>query len=397
MIPAITECTQDAGDHNSAMASVPLRLAVHQRMPQGEEFHRCWDELVTAMESVEVFYTWEWAEAILRANSSLAPIIIVGRRGDRLAGVAALKHEADGYVSFLTAVTADYCDFVSHPADRCEFVEAVFAELRRMNVMGVRLANLPTDSVSIAALRAAAEETGYSLLAKPAYFCAQVMLDSECARLDAAISARRRIKKLAGAASRSGELSVTHVHGWEDFSTEFPQFVTAHIARFSGSNQLSHLHQPERQNFLVELAKLLSVKRWVAFSTLKLNTNTIAWNYGFRFAGKWFYYQPAFVNGFERLSPGTYLLSSIIGAASEDPVINTVELGLGDEDYKRRYTQSGRSTLHVTAHCSRIQLGKIAFRYHAAQFVKKSSRLEKIVRACRRKVATTTQNSTIPA
>ncbi|HEV2696724.1 MAG TPA: GNAT family N-acetyltransferase, partial [Terriglobales bacterium] len=111
----------------------------------------------------------------------------------------------------------------------------------------------------------------------------------------------------------------------------------------------------------------------------------------------WFYYQPAFVNDFERLSPGTYLLSSIIGAASEDPTINAVELGLGDEDYKRRYTQSGRSTLHVTAHCSKIQLGKIAFRYHAAQFVNRSPRLANIVHACRRKVATTSRNSAIPA
>ncbi|HEV2698178.1 MAG TPA: hypothetical protein VGU90_09315, partial [Terriglobales bacterium] len=141
MIPAVIERTQDAGDRNSALASVPLRLAIHQRMPPTAEFRRGWDELVTAMESPEVFYTWEWAEAILRAHSSLAPVIIVAHRGDRLAGVAALKHDADGYVSFLTAATADYCDFVSHPADRCEFVKAVFAELRRVNVMGVRLAN----------------------------------------------------------------------------------------------------------------------------------------------------------------------------------------------------------------------------------------------------------------
>jgi len=45
-------------------------------------------------------------------------------------------------------------------------------------------------------------------------------------------------------------------------------------------------------------------------------------------------------------------------------------------------------TAEMTVHSSRVELLRIAFRYYAARFVKRSPCLEKIVRVCRRRPAT---------
>jgi hypothetical protein len=85
------------------------------------------------------------------------------------------------------------------------------------------------------------------------------------------------------------------------------------------------------------------------------------------------------------LSPGTYLLCEILRRASDDPHIHTVDLGLGDEGYKERYSKAGRLTLHITASSRRSKALEVC-RYHGAQFVKRSSRLEQGIRGCMVKI-----------
>lgn len=382
----IEECvpTLDAESSRAASERAASRLESFDHIPENPAFRRDWDDLVQAMDSPEIFYTWEWAEAVVRAfGNALHPLILGVYNGEALIGIAALNVEEDGYVSFLNAITADYCDFVSAPAFRHEFLQMVMEELSRRKVAGLRLANLPADSPTVDEIRAAAHASGFSLFSRPAYWCAQVILDTQETRNAAAQSARRRLKKLAAAGLGLGELSVAHSQSWSEFLAEFPRFVEAHVARFKGTNQVSNLASPERQMFLTELAKLLCGKGWLMLSLLRANGRTVAWNYGFMFAGKWFYYQPTFDSQAQRLSPGSYLLSTIIQAASQNEEISIVDLGLGGEDYKSRYAQGGRQTLQITVEASKAKLAWRVFRHHAVELVKRSPRLERIARACR--------------
>src|SRR5690348_18198132 len=105
------------------------------------------------MESPQVFYTWEWARAVTTGYSRTKPLIITGHRDGELAGVLALASENDGRAaSFLSATTADYCDFVSAPEDRAEFVQFAIDELRKVRISDIRLANLPADSATVLTL-----------------------------------------------------------------------------------------------------------------------------------------------------------------------------------------------------------------------------------------------------
>ena len=80
------------------------------------------------MELPKVFYTCEWALAVQSAyEASLKPLLFLGYEGDDLVGVACLSADpGEQTVSFLNATTADYCEFLSHPERRAEFVDAGF-------------------------------------------------------------------------------------------------------------------------------------------------------------------------------------------------------------------------------------------------------------------------------
>ena len=361
-----------------------MRIVAHAGLP---EFREQWNALVHKVERPQVFYSYEWAEAVAHAyGESLNPLILAGYREEQLVGVVALAHDsASGHVSFLAGSTADYCDFISAPEDREQFVVLAMQELRRAGVRQVSLANLPADSASAQVLQSNAGRTGYSVFSRPAYLCAQVPLDSNERRTHTRKSARNKLRRFINAAGDS-DFVVRHHDDFSNFEHECLEFTIAHVQRFLTSQRVSNLIRPQRRAFLVELARLLSLRGWFTLSTLQRHGRTIAWNYGFRFAGNWFWYQPAFDIEMADCSPGSYLLCEILRQASEDSEIRNVDLGLGDEEYKHRYSKCSRPTLHITASSPGRKAIEVC-RYRSAELVKRSPRLERNVRAWAGKAA----------
>ena len=71
---------------------------------------------------------WQYSWLIA---ASLKPLLVLGYEGDDLVGVASLATDPAGkHTTFLAANTADYCDFLSAPQQRGEFVDAVLAEMQ---------------------------------------------------------------------------------------------------------------------------------------------------------------------------------------------------------------------------------------------------------------------------
>jgi CelD/BcsL family acetyltransferase involved in cellulose biosynthesis len=372
-----------------------LRLVLHRQIPEDSKFAEQWNQLVHAMECPEVFYTYEWAFAVSRAYASgLTPLVFAAYQGDSLAGIASLATgPGQSQITFLASTTADYCDFVSAPDDRYEFIQLVIEELRRMGFAELRFANVPSDSASASALAAAIKASHYSVFVRAAYVCARALLYTAEDRKQTSKSAIRKLRRMASGEPGGGQIRVVHERDSERVDTEFTQFALAHVGRFLTAGKVSNLVHSERRAFLLELAKLLAVQGWLTFSTLKLDGQTIAWNYGFRFAGSWFWYQPAFDSEQQHLSPGAHLLCEILREASADPEIRTVDLGLGDEGYKQRYAKAGRQTLDTSASRSNLGFAAEVCRYRVAEFIKKSPRVEKEVRRNIARVASLRRNT----
>jgi len=361
-----------------------LRLVLHREIPEDDRLACQWNGLVLQMECPEIFYTYEWALAVSRAySSSVAPLLILAYDQDSLVGVVALATDSMRRGTFfLTSTTADYCDFISSPANRADFVTLVFGELRRLKIPALVAANLPADSVTSSAFPTTSEPQGYRAFSHPAHLCSQITMGSSVERRKVrdVVASRKGLRYSLKGLERHGPLSIDHLKSAENLQRALPEFIRAHIARFSATGRRSNLSHPERQVFLIELAGLLSTAGWIVLSCLRVGDNSVAWNYGFRFSGSWFYYQPTFNSDWCKFSPGFCLLSKIVEAACDDPAIERIDLGLGAEGYKERFATGTRQTLDVTLTASTTHYLREAARYHVATAIKSSPRLEHGVR-----------------
>jgi CelD/BcsL family acetyltransferase involved in cellulose biosynthesis len=361
-----------------------LRIVVHREIPEDANLRREWNGVALGSEQPQVFYTCEWALAVQSAyRTSLKPLLLLGYEGDDLIGVASLaRDQAEKNISFLAGTTADYCDFLSAPQRRTEFIDAVFAELRKIEAASIALANLPADSQTAGALRDQARKQGFHVFMRPAYLCAQVELGSGEKRLELknSLASKKKLRRYLREMEREGPVTFAHLQSWKEIQAALPEFVDAHVARFRATGRVSSLATPERRFFLEELARRFDGSGVVTLSLLKIADRPVAWNYGFQFCGSWFWYQPTFDSRHEENSPGHCLLSRIVIEACDMDGMNVVDLGLGAEGYKERFGNSTRQTLYVTVTRSWSRHLREMARYRGASILKQSPRVEAAIR-----------------
>jgi CelD/BcsL family acetyltransferase involved in cellulose biosynthesis len=369
-----------------------LRIVVHRKIPEDSNLRRQWNDVVLQMERPEVFYTWEWALAMQAAyQASLTPLLFLGYDGDDLIGVAALATDATKKnVSFLAGTTADYCEFLTEPRRRAEFVDVVFAELGKKNASFVALPSLLADSATSAALQAAAGKHGFHVYMRPACVCVQVELGSgeERQAIKSALAGKKKLRRYLRAMEREGPVTFSHLQSPGQIQAALPEFINAHSARFRATQRVSFLSTPERRFFLEELVRRFSDTEVVTLSMLMIGDRPVAWNYGFQFHGSWFWYQPTFDSRQEENSPGQCLLSRIITDACDIDGMRMVDLGLGAEGYKERFANRSCQTVDFTMTKSWSRHLREVVRYRAASALKQSPKFESAVRRILRRLRT---------
>jgi CelD/BcsL family acetyltransferase involved in cellulose biosynthesis len=360
-----------------------VHLQLLQEIPNDSAMREAWNALVAETDQPQVFYTWEWAHAVhLAYGEELRSWLAIAREGPVLAGLVALALDSQNRAVFLTSATADYCDFLSRPERRPEFVDAVLEQLRQAGMSELSLSNLPADSPTVSALKDAASRHGFHFYSRDAYDCARVILGSpdQRAELKAKLGKKKTFRRSMHALARDGAVQVSHLLRWEQVEPVLPEFANAHIARFLATGRISNLARVSRRLFLHELARLLCETGNLALSRFMMGQKAIAWNYGFRFRGCWFWYQPTFESSLEVHSPGRLLLANMLIEACEDPSVQIFDLGLGAEGYKERVANSSRPTLQVTLSQSPGRITREKVRFRAAQVAKRSPRLEVAIR-----------------
>ena len=364
-----------------------MRITVRTEIPDDQTLRRRWNELVWQKESPQIFDTYDWAAAVSRAYSrTLRPLLIMTYEGVVLRGVAALATDlSQKNAFFLAGTTADYCDFISVPNRRAEFVAEVFAELRNSGLPAVTLGNLPADSATVPLLKLHGRQHGYPQFSRPAYHCAQVRLGSPAERetLKRSLARKKTLRYSLNSLGKQGQVTFLHLKSWSSIEQLLPDFAEMHLARFHATGRTSNLANPERRTFLAHLAESLASEGWLKLSCMKVGDRVVAWNYGFQFAGSWFYYQPTFDHTLQQFSPGLCLLSRIIEEACDSPEIDLVDLGLGAEEYKERFANTGRQTIHVELTRSALASSKYAARYYTATMIKTVPRVESGIRYIR--------------
>jgi CelD/BcsL family acetyltransferase involved in cellulose biosynthesis len=368
-----------------------LRIVVLKKIPEDSSLTQSWNALVLQMEQPQIVYRSEWALAVQSAYSaSLKPLLLLGYEGDDLIGVACLATDAsDQNISFLTATTGDYCEFIAHPQHRARFVDAVFAELHRLGFDNLALANLPAESATPAAIRSAGKKNSFHAYLRPAYSCPRIDLGSATQRqeLQTTVSRKRQLRRCMKALEREATVTFSYLRSWPEIQTELPAFFDAHSARFRAKQGVSFLSTSERQHFMEELARRFSATGDMIFSILRIGDRPIAWSFGFQAYGCWFLYQTTFDIRCQENSPGYCLIARVIIEACAIDSLHVVDLGLGAEAYKDWFANAARQTLYATLTTSSLRHLQGVARYRLATEIKRFPKVETAIRNARSRLS----------
>ncbi len=329
-----------------------MRVTVLKEIPEDPDLSAAWNTLVLAMENPEVFFTYQWALAASRGfQKHLSTLLFLIYDFDQLAGVAALAIDpkAPRAAFFLTSSTADYCDIVSTPENRRAVILALLEEIQKLGLHDLVLANVPANSATLQELPAVASSRRFYVTSRSAYKCGVVQLSSEGQRqtLLRSLSGKSREKRALERLTTLGSVKVMHLTEPKQIGASLESIVSAQISRFLASNRVSPLVGPERRAFLQQLSDLLSQSGWLKISQLEIDGRPVAWNYGFRFGGSWFWYLPTFEMEYAHVSPGSCLLRLLVEEGARDTSLRWLDLGLGEESYKERYANETRQTRYV--------------------------------------------------
>ncbi len=329
-----------------------MRVTVLKEIPEDSDLSAAWNTLVLAMENPEVFFTYQWALAASRGfQEHLSTRLFLVYDFEQLAGVVALAIDprAPRAAFFLTSSTADYCDIVSAPANRKAVILAVLEEIKKLGLTDLVLANVPANSATLEELPTVAGSQSFYVTSRTAYNCGVVQLGGEEQRetILKNLAGKSREKRALKRLTNLGAVKVIHVTEPEQIGASLESIVSAQISRFLASNRVSPLVGPERRAFLQQLSDLLSESGWLKISQLEIDGKAVAWNYGFRFGGSWFWYLPTFEMEYAHVSPGSCLLRLLVEEGAKDTSLRWLDLGLGEESYKDRYANEMRQTRYI--------------------------------------------------
>ncbi len=329
-----------------------MRVTVLEKIPEEPDLSAAWNTLVLAMENPEVFFTYQWALAASRGfQDLLSTRLFLVYDFEELAGVVALAIDprAPRAAFFLTSSTADYCDIVSTPENRKAVILALLEEFKKLGLSDLVLANVPANSATLKELPGVAGSQRFYVTSRTAYNCGVVQLGGEGQRetLIRSLAGKSREKRALKRLSDLGSVKVIHLTEPEEIGRSLESIVSAQISRFLASNRVSPLVGHERRAFLQQLSDLLSQSGWLKISQLEIDGHPVAWNYGFRFGGSWFWYLPTFEMEYAHVSPGSCLLRLLVEEGAKDSSLQWLDLGLGQESYKDRYANNMRETRYV--------------------------------------------------
>src|SRR5262245_3754930 len=154
-----------------------------------------WNALVAANETNTIFQTFEWFDAWWKSfGAGRRLFFLVVRQGERIVGFAPLMRRRSPFgwrlLEFAGTGNADYQDFVM-PNDKPRQLEAVcrFLRARRFSWERLALYNVPAQSSTHAALRAASAAAGLKLVDEIRVDCPALTLGPD------STGARRLINK----------------------------------------------------------------------------------------------------------------------------------------------------------------------------------------------------------
>jgi CelD/BcsL family acetyltransferase involved in cellulose biosynthesis len=168
-----------------------------------------------------------------------------------------------------------------------------------------------------------------------------------------AIYDRPSVRRPQNYFERQGKLVIRDLTTWQAIAPHLDAFFQQHIDRWNNTDSASLFHDAQISRFYRELAENVANAGWMLFSIAELNGQPIAYHYGFDYNGALIWYKPSFDATHRQHSPGLVMVRHLIGFVLAHRR-RELDFTLGDEAFKRRFTNHARKTVRVRVFHSRF-------------------------------------------
>jgi predicted ATP-grasp superfamily ATP-dependent carboligase/CelD/BcsL family acetyltransferase involved in cellulose biosynthesis len=335
-----------------------LTTRVAHRISDAGLDQQSWNALAVSGSTNTVFQTYQWTTSWLDVYGELhEPFLLVAANQNGPIAIAPLAASHAGQHSgrvlkFIGDGRADYCDFVVSGAHRQGLTALVNALLDSPGWDQIDLRNIPGASTTPDAVRAGCEERGFRFIARDQYLCPTLRIEGhedEARRILNKPSLRRCQK----AFEQAGQHAVYDLVTASAIEPRLTGFFEQHIARWKNSPNASLFVDVRNRRFYRTLTQALDGTGWLLFSVIEHNAQPAASHFGFDYNDTVLWYKPSFDPALAHLSPGNVMVRHLIAYALQR---NRRELDftVGNEPFKKRFTNLIRKTVHVRVYRTAI-------------------------------------------
>ncbi|MCM1990510.1 GNAT family N-acetyltransferase [Oceanirhabdus seepicola] len=302
-----------------------------------------WEELVSNIESSEIFYTWDWTKVFLQhmieEKAKLFVVMVFERK--KVIGLAPLliKERKIGFIKAkvlepIVSKTADYCDFYFHKNyNHYQLLKKIFGEIYsnkdKWDFMELKNFNTRSNIVNLIneVITKSFKGTCYSEQSVITPYLLYEQIESKMNKKQIKDIERRernlrKEKKIEVCINEKMNKNV-----WE-------KFINLHKKKW----KQSIFHNAKYIKFYETLIPILYEKQLLDFSYLKIDEDVAAIHFGFKTQNKNYYYIPIYDPKYANTGAGYILLKYLIENYKDNK--SEFDFLRGNEKYKFDWTDS---------------------------------------------------------
>lgn len=305
-----------------------------------------WNNLADNNETNTVFQTYEWTSVWWNVFSETNELILLKITNNGvLTGIAPLMIRTDKkqqrLLGFISSSHADYLDFIL-PENKDNAVSAILEYINNGNIGWdkLELINIPGKSSTIQLLKKWHTNHCIHWLVDDSFICPALEIKGHeefAAKLLRKYSNKRPLNYF----NKRGIVKFMILESSDDINSELPGFFAQHISQWEGTRSGSLFVSDKNKKFYSELSQHLGKKKWLNFSVVKYNDESIAYHYGFAYKNSLIWYKPSYSKKYAAHSPGLLMIRFLIQHALDNN-LDEFDFTVGDESFKYRFANTTR-------------------------------------------------------
>jgi len=349
----------------------------------------CWNSLLEKSGSDNIFLTFEWLFTwweVFGEDKELC-LLLIKKEGEEIIGIAPLMI-SKGFrflgrrlrkVEFIGSGKCDYHDFIIIEK-RGEALKSIFdffsKEYRLWDVIGLR--HIPETSPNLQLLRSKEINNGLLGVEYIIDQCPYIFLYGDWDKFVKNLSRhlRQDLRRQKRRLEKRGAISVTQVQENGDPRENLQLLNKMFQQRIGDKKEDSDFFKGKNLSFLTKIYQVMLSRHWLSISALFLDDKMIAYVFGFKYRGTFYYWNVSFNPAYHSFSPGKILTGDIIKDCIEDD-IRVFDFLSGNEEYKLKWTDLAKANYELCYFKDNILGSILVFYYGNLRPKFKSSSLAK--------------------